>query len=284
MDLVSINLPRALANWALFALATCIVSCASTRSLDDVLGPSPDDEIRRVTAIADAKPDDAQAQLDAARVLAAATDAMVVFGQVEALSEENGKGLSVKDVVLLDDNLASDLCADILGLASAGMDYAEAAEELGESVPEVEAEVKAEAAYFRGFHLSLVAWGEGSATAALRGRGPALAKLLKRLTESNELIENAGPLRLRARFLDRAPWPYKDRDDAIKLLRQAVEARPVAVNYQFLGDALWIDGDTEAALAAWRAGLDESEASKVEAARQRLLQARLSAAEGSDSH
>ena len=89
---------------------------------------------------------------------------------------------------------------------------------------------------------------------------------------------------IRDRFLDRAPWPYKDRDDAIKLLRQAVEARPVAVNYQFLGDALWIDGDTEAALAAWRAGLDESEASKVEAARQRLLQARLSAAEGSDSH
>ena len=296
------------------ALLALSAACTSAPSLNEVLaaesgvvGASIDEEVRRLTqladgALAEGAPVDAAAQLAAAQVLAAAADMRLVRGQWQAATAAGLNEISVDDLVGLDDTLGSDQKAEILGLAKAGMDYAEAAEAGGEPSESAESAESAEssgaagaagaAAYYRCFHLSLVAWAEGATTAIFRGRGPLLAKLLKKAVESDPLVADAGPLRVRGRFLDRAPWPYGDRKVAIELLQRAVLEAPIAVNFQFLGDALWSAGQKPDALDAWRAGLEAGRAIESglelegpeaphpwETLRVRLLEARISASE-----
>lgn len=240
-----------------FVLFLCVVTgCKTAPALDDVLPAMAagevamfsvqarlDQEAQVARAWAERNPGEAVAQATAARALAVAADLRLIEDQVK---RADGAGLTVSDLVQLDDESSSELKNAVLGLCTAGLAFGELAVALDPFLPE--------ARQYRAFNLSLVAWAEGKTTAILRGRGPKLKAALEANATDLGAFHAAAPLRLRGRFLDRAPWPYGDREKAIELLREAVEIAPVPVNWQFLGDALWVDGNQEGALAAWGAG------------------------------
>lgn len=226
-----------------------------------------DEEVRVAQALVERDPDRPTAQLAAARALLVAADLRLL---IDAL--ERAAGASVDELVASDDQVGSGLKSAIRGLCSAGLDHARTAEDIRSSV---------DADYYRAFHLSLLAWSEGTSTALLRGRGPELAKLSEELASQAPELEGAGTLRLRGRFLDRAPWPYGNREQAIATLRRAAELAPTPVNWQFLGDALWADGQESAALEAWTEGAVAAPVPATEYGadlRRRLNQARIAAA------
>lgn len=202
-----------------------------------------DEEVHLAQAWAEAEPKNPQAQAAASWALAVAADLRLLIDQV---GRAQAGDLEIEDLVGLDDSADSDLKSAALGLCSAGLDFGKAATALDEEHPL--------GAYYRAFHLSLVAWAEGAPTALLRGRGPALKDLLVKNADRFPTLHGAAPLRLRGRFLDRAPWPYGDKEEGLLLLREAVRLAPVPVNWQFLGDSLWSCGDVEGAAAAWRSG------------------------------
>ncbi len=229
-----------------------------------------DAEVRVAQALAEAWPDSLHAQLGAARALLVAADVRLL---IDAL--ERSEGASIDDLVASEDGAGQELKSAIRGLCSAGLDYARAAEEVGPTCDE--------APYYRAFHLSLLAWSEGTSTALLRGRGPELGKLTDKLASRSPELEGAGTLRLRGRFLDRAPWPYGNRERAIMSLRMAIAFAQTPVNWQFLGDALWSDGDEAGALEAWAEGALAAPVPATEygaAFRRRLNAARVAAAGG----
>lgn len=270
-------------RFPLLMLWLCLMAgCRSAPPLDEVLVPIDekraefgtleercDAEAFAARDAAEASPDDAAAQMAAARWLATAADVRLIEDQVARAAPEN---LSVQQLVELDETSGAQLKDAVLGLCSAGLKHGNAAAELAPEDPA--------ALYYRAFNLSLVAWAEGKSTAILRGRGPKLKGALESVAERFPEFQFAGPLRLRARFLDRAPWPYGDRKKAIELLREATRLAPTPVNWQFLGDALWVDGAEEEALAAWQQGaIAESDPSIDLGAdlRRQLNQARLDA-------
>ncbi|QDV05801.1 hypothetical protein Poly30_13030 [Planctomycetes bacterium Poly30] len=242
---------------SLLMLWLCLsAGCRSAPPLHEVLAPVDavraefgtlqercDAEAFAAREVAEARPDDAAAQVSAARWLATAADVRLIESQVARAAAEK---LTVQQLVELDETGDADLKDAVLGLCSAGLEHGNAAADLAPEDPA--------ALYYRAFNLSLVAWAEGKSTAILRGRGPKLKAALESVAERFPEFQFAGPLRLRARFLDRAPWPYGDRNQAIELLQEATRLAPTPVNWQFLGDALWMNGAEEKALAAWKAG------------------------------
>lgn len=238
-----------------------------------------DQNVRVAVERAEGQPGDGAAQTVAARALAAAADLRLLVG---LLQRSDGSDLSIDALIDLEDALPSALKSDVLGLVSAGLDYANRATKL---LPTSD-----EAHYLGAFHLSLVAWAEGTGAAVLRGRGPDLARRMRDLEARAAAWDAEGgdpsaAWRLRGRFLDRAPWPYGDGEGAIRLLQVATERSPSPINFLFQGDALWAAGQQTDAMAAWHLGEAASSASPSateEQARKKLIRARLDAIERSD--
>jgi len=269
-----------------------VAGCTSAPALEDVLvlkqsragGFAEADPNHRIAEVdhdarlaverARARPEHGASQLAAARALALAADLRLLLGQLERIAEMER---SIDELIDLQDALPQALRSDILALVSAGLDHADrAAKALPSDV---------EARFLGAFHLSLVAWAEGIGTAVLRGRGPKLAGRLRALAEMAEGSEASfrdpsGPWRLRGRFLDRAPWPYGDSTEGIRLLQVAIERGPAPIDFMFLGDALWSAGQEAEAEAAWRRGVAAAGYSSYDvesSARRALIEARLNA-------
>ncbi len=272
------------------AVGLLVVGCTSAPALEEVLLPEQstkqgaaravpndpiaevDHRVRLAVERADEEPENGPSQLAAARALAAAADLRLLVGQLQCVSDAD---LTVDDWVDLEDDLPAALKSGVHGLVSAGLHYAERAA--------IHMPSNAEALYLSAFHLSLVAWAEGPAAAVLRGRGPDLAKRMRTLGEQTDGWQAAGldpsaPWRLRGRFLDRAPWPYGDAKEAIRLLQVATERSHAPINYLFHGDALWSAGRQADAVDAWRRGETAAAPTDNEAnARRDLIRARLAA-------
>jgi len=127
-------------------------------------------------------------------------------------------------------------------------------------------------------HTSLLAWSVGKTRALFEGLGGDCKHTTEASLAAGEELEGAGALRLRGRFLSKAPWPLGDKSQAVVLLRRATQIAPVILNWLFLGDALYAQGDEPSALSAWqRAAGAKSDAGSAalgayyrEAARRRV--------------
>lgn len=134
-----------------------------------------------------------------------------------------------------------------------------------------------------GSGLSL--WSMGPLQALMNGAATTLPKRIRSLAEDHPAFEGASPLRLKGRFQSRAPSPFKDRQGGVASLELAVEAAAIPLNLLFLGDACWLAGDREGAIAAWdratraRADAETEAASPLlrEIARLRVISARSTA-------
>lgn len=249
----------------LLLLIPCVViACAAPRRLEDVLDPvvppglAPQvllAEGERVQAeldraaiaarqAAEASPGNAERQAAASRALFLAADLRVQrAAHAEFAREEPDE---IEDVLYIEDELGDEVKEQVEPLALAGIAFADEALKLTPRHPD--------ALLHRAMHLSLLAWSRGRARTLLEGLAPSTNRAMKAALEFPR-HDGGAPLRLRGRFRTRAPWPYRDLEEAEKLLRQALEISPLPIDYLFLGDTLFEAGDFTGARDAWRATL-----------------------------
>ncbi len=210
----------------------------------------------------------------AARALFLAADARVqraVIAEFEA--RDASAPPTIAWVLDAEDRAGDAVRAEVEALTRAGLAYAEPS-------------THADALLAKALNTCLLAWSVGTRRALFEGLGGACDDATAAALAADEALDDAAPLRLRGRFLSRAPWPVGDRAEGLRLLRRAVEIAPVRLNLLFLGDALWQSGDEAGARAAWRRAADaeaegganeEANGEALDAWRRRLARQRLAA-------
>jgi len=243
-------------------VALALVSCAGPRlDVDEVLTGGPtseedpsafprcadfDAQASRARAALRSDASDVTALVAASRALFLAADARVQRAVIDALDARPTATLG--EVLSAEDSLSPDLRAEVEALTGEGLEQAERALELAPSDPT--------ALLYRAIHTSLLAWSVGPTRALFEGLGSDCEAATFDALAADEAIEAAGPLRLRGRFLSKAPWPLGDAERAVAHLCRATELFPVRLNWLFLGDALHAHGDHAAAREAWQQAID----------------------------
>lgn len=201
----------------------------------------------------------------ASRSLFFAADARVQIAALDALNALDDPSLDV--VVGIDDRATDRVRAEVESLTRAGLDYADRALLLASD--------DADALLFRGLNTTLLAWSVGKQRALFEGLGKWCERATSAALAAGEAHGSGAALRLRGRFLSKAPWPVGDRAEGLRLLRRSTEVASVRLNWLFLGDALYASGDEPGALAAWQRAVDsDSDEDSVAVAGYHLLLAR----------
>jgi len=197
------------------------------------------------------KPDDPAAQLTLSMALFSAADLHFTAALVDW-----GDGFADDDVgelITADENLADDVRETVHGFCAEGLDLAELALPL--ATASADGEYVIPTRLLIGLHLSLLCWSDGAAAALFSGRVGRLTGAVESLVIDAPEFALGAPLRLRGRFLTLAPWPLGDIAEGRALLERACRLSPLPINHLFLGDALWLDGDEQAARTHWQAAL-----------------------------
>ena len=151
------------------------------------------------------------------------------------------------DLIDLEDEVSSELKAEIRSLATSSAAFADRALALRPGDPA--------AALFRTLGTGLRLWSMPTLQALASGAATTLPGRIKTLAANAPELEGASPLRLKGRFQSRAPWPFKDLEEGEATLTAAVEVAPIPLNLLFLGDALWLRGEEEGARERWSAAV-----------------------------
>ncbi|MGD2017042.1 MAG: hypothetical protein PVJ89_02900 [Planctomycetota bacterium] len=165
------------------------------------------------------------------------------------------------DLIDLEDEVSSELKAEIRSLATSSAAFADRALALRPGDPAAE--------LFSTLGTGLRLWSMPTLQALASGAATTLPGRIKTLAANAPELEGASPLRLKGRFQSRAPWPFKDLEEGEATLTAAVEVAPIPLNLLFLGDALWLRGEEEDARERW------SEAVRAEADAETLAAAPL---------
>ncbi|HQH28254.1 MAG TPA: hypothetical protein PLP17_12715, partial [Oligoflexia bacterium] len=111
---------------------------------------------------------------------------------------------------------------------------------------------RVEGHFYHAMGISFYALGKSILAALREGLRGKFDEAIDKSIELEANFFGAAPLRTKGRSHFKLPWPLRDYEEAIKLARRSVESAPqVSVNYLFLGDAYWKNGQEEQALSAW---------------------------------
>jgi hypothetical protein len=227
------------------------IAAAAARSslalLGDRLQAELDQRVRAARFAAGAAPEDARRLDGASYALFLAADLCVQRAVVDEL--ERSPDLALDEVLRADERVSADVRRSVLQLAEEGRAHAERTLAHDPTM--------GVARLHLALHLSLQAWAQGTARAALSGTGSRAEHAIEAaLATLDPSYHGAAPLRLAGRFFDRAPWPVHDGERARDLLERAVALASIPLNELFLGDALHGLGRTSEAKLHWRAAQD----------------------------
>jgi hypothetical protein len=272
-------IPRVTALALVAIAASCVVQAPPALSTLNVAAADPDaaqfaeiDAAAKAALLAsDAKPDDVALAVRAASCLFQAADARAQRATVASCRESD----TVAAVLAADDRVPADVRKQVASLCADGLAAAERAV--------ARDPVDAAAHLQRGLCLSLLAWANGAAASLVQGYGPRIADAIDKAVAGDAKADDCAALRLQGRFRSKAPWPLRDREVARTALLRAADEAPCLLNFLFLGDALWLEGDRDGAIAAWRNAVDArcgDSARASEASLRQLVGLRLAAAGG----
>jgi hypothetical protein len=151
---------------------------------------------------------------------------------------------SLDAVVWGDIKLTSNQKDEMARIAAYGVELAQAGVE---REPE-----SAEAHLYLAATTSLRAISTSRLKALLSGLGGDIKKGIHRSLELDRYVEDAGALTLLGKFRAVAPWPHRDRDEAVESLLEAARNAPSVQAYLLLGDAYHLEERFDEAAEAWR--------------------------------
>lgn len=241
------------------AAFVCFAGCAlRPKPVAQVLDASQDQRCTDAIAAHRAEPHDARRALAAARAAFAAADLSVQQALVETVG-----GLTAPTpaaILAAEAEMPAGVRDRVLALADAGAAAAQAAlDALAADTarpPSDFARDRVDAEVHLALHLSFVAWANGPMRSLFAGYGKRITAAMDAALALDPEWDHGAPLRLKGRFLAQAPWPLRDRDEGLSLLRRAVAAAPLPIHHLFLGDLLFERGDVDAAVAEWRLVID----------------------------
>ena len=186
-----------------------------------------------------ARPEDADAQVAAARSLFVAADLELRRGLLADLDRDPAE--NADQLLDREDDLPGELKARIVALCDEGAGFASAAIALDGERPD--------ARFFYAACLGLSAWGKGPTAALLQGLAPKVRRAIDDAVVADPSFGNGAPLRARGAFYARAPWPVGDWAKAREALRRAPRN---AMTHLYLAELYWRTGDRKSALSHWR--------------------------------
>ncbi len=192
----------------------------------------------------DGSPDNDELAVRAASLLFQAADARAQCAIVAASVD----GDPVDIVLAADDRVSAEVRKQVASLCSDGLGAAERVVARHPDNPAAQLQ--------RGLCLCLLAWANGSVRSLVQGFGPRILDAIDKSVAGDAKADDCAALRLQGRFLHKAPWPLRDREVARAALLRAVDEAPCLLNFLFLGDALWSEGDRDGAIDAWRKAVD----------------------------
>ena len=248
------------------ALSTLNVAAADAASAQFA---EVDAQAKAALEASERNPNDSAFAVQAASLLFQAADARVQHATVKACAA----GDSVDLVLVADDRIDSEVRTQVASLCTDGLAAADraAARDAGNAAAQLQ----------RGLCLSLLAWANGAARSLVQGFGPRIADAIDKAVAGDAKSDDCAALRLQGRFRSKAPWPLRDRTVARSALHRATDEAPCLLNFLFLGDALWLEGDRDGAIAAWGKAKDAratDSAKRSDASLRELVARRLAAA------
>lgn len=196
-------------------------------------------DARAAREAARARPEDADAQVAAARSLYIAADLELRRGLIADLDREPVE--DPDELLDREDDLPSELKARIVALTEEGAGFASAAVALDGKRPD--------ARFYYAACLGLSAWGKGTAAALLQGLAPKIKQAIVDAVDADSSFANGAPLRALGAFYSRAPWPVGDKEKAKKALLLAGKS---ALTHLYVAEFYWRTGDHELAVTHWK--------------------------------
>jgi hypothetical protein len=241
-----------------WVLAACMLtSCALTPvPVGDALAETQHAQCRAAVAAFRADPGDVALSLEATHMLFALADVTVqtaLLAEVQSLEQP-----TVASILAVDQELPATVRDQVLSLATAGAEAAEAAVTAltkGTNSSTQSDTAMIDAQVHLALHLSFMAWANGPVAALMSGYPKRIGSAMDAAMTEDPMFDHGAPLRLKGRFLAQAPWPVGDQSEARKLLARAVANAPMPIHHLFFGDLLWRLNEPAAAMEQWRAAV-----------------------------
>lgn len=101
-------------------------------------------------------------------------------------------------------------------------------------------------------HTARLAWAVGPLKAMMETLPSRCLEAVDAAIERSESYDGFAPLRLKGRFLGKAPWPVGDPKQALELLRRANDAYGCKLHHQFLAELLFEADEVPEARWHWQ--------------------------------
>ncbi len=178
----------------------------------------------------------------AARGVWAAAD--LIYWRTVLENIERAKPQDVSDLLEAEAELSAEQGKVLIALGRRIWSYGEAAAALEPK--------RVEGYFYHAMGISFYALGKSILAALREGLRGKFDEAIDKSIEMEADFSGAAPLRTKGRSHFKLPWPLHDYKEAVQLAKHSVERAPqVSVNYLFLGDAYWKNGQEEQALNAW---------------------------------
>ena len=232
------------------AAALLAAACSlSPAPVEQVLAASADERCVAAVAAWRAEAADAERALVASRLLFEVVDVRVQRALVAAAAAVDAPDVAA--LLALEETLPAGVRDEVLSLCTTGVEAAQAALAALAARDDL-ATQRVEAQVHLALHTTFLAWASGPMRSMVAGYASRVLAAADAAIAIEPSWQGASPLRLKGRFLARAPWPVGDGDAALALLERAVAVAPMPINHLFLGDHLYARGALAAAAEQWR--------------------------------
>ncbi|MEK6679378.1 MAG: tetratricopeptide repeat protein [Nitrospirota bacterium] len=239
---------------AVFSLLLFLPEVSFSQSIDEIIKKA--DELQNIVS-ADAEhealikmlkeaaaknPNSFDLQWRTARALGIWADQINMRNTLDNAKKANPK--NVDGILATEKDMSPELGKKVSALGGEARGYAEKAISLNPN--------RVEGYYYNSLALSMYSLGKGIISALAEGIRPKLVETAKKAIERDKTYNEGSPLRVYGRYYYKVPWPYNDKTESVKILREAVQVYPNSLRtLLYLGDTLYALGKRDEAKRQW---------------------------------
>ncbi len=198
--------------------------------------------IKMLKEAAAKNPNSFDLQWRTARALGIWADQINMRNTLDNVRKANPK--NVDAILAAEKDMSPELGKKVSALGGEARGYAEKAISLNPN--------RVEGYYYNSLALSMYSLGKGVISALSEGIRPKLVEAAKKAIEKDKTYNDGSPLRIYGRYYYKVPWPYNDKTESEKILRDAFNVNPNSLRtLLYLGDTLYALGKREEAKKQW---------------------------------
>lgn len=198
--------------------------------------------VKMLKAAAAKNPNSFDLQWRTARALGIWADQINMRNTLDNAKKGNPK--NVDGILAAEKDMSPELGKKVSALGGEARGYAEKAISLNPN--------RVEGYYYNSLALSMYSLGKGIISALAEGIRPKLVETAKKAIERDKTYNEGSPLRVYGRYYYKVPWPYNDKTESEKILREAFNVNSNSLRtLLYLGDTLYALGKRDEAKRQW---------------------------------